>query len=264
MPEARSVYFIADAHLGQGSEASNRERERDLLAFFDRVGAEESALYVDGDLFDFWFEYGHAIPKRFVRVLTGLAELRRRGLPITYVGGNHDFWIGDYLTRELGIEFTDAALPLVLQGRRVFLAHGDGLGPGDHGYKLLKRVLRNRVARGLFRLIHPDLGIPLAAACSHTSRRHAPRPDRSAEALFERIARPRFREGYDTVILGQFHDPIHKQEGDKELLVLGNWMERRTYARLRDGVFTLSEFDIRKGLAEPEETPAVRSGVGRA
>ena len=145
-----------------------------MLAFFDRVASERAALYVNGDLFDFWFEYGHAIPKRFVRVLQALGELRRRAVPVTYVGGNHDFWIGNYLERELDVTFTDEALTLELQGRRIFLAHGDGLGPGDHGYKLLKRLLRNRLARGLFRWIHPDVGIPLATTVSHTSRHPAP------------------------------------------------------------------------------------------
>jgi UDP-2,3-diacylglucosamine hydrolase len=261
MPEPRCVYFIADAHLGQGSPESNRSRERDLLAFFDFVGAEGAALYVNGDLFDFWFEYGHAIPKRFVRVLSALGELRRRGVPVTYVGGNHDFWIGDYLRRELDLTFTDSALTLDLQKRRIFLAHGDGLGSGDRGYKVLKGVLRNGIARGLFRLLHPDLGIPLASVFSHTSRRHAPRPDRSEEALLERIARPRFRDGYDAVVLGHFHNPVHRQEEGKDLLVLGNWIERRTFARLQNGAFSLLEFD-RTG-ARPE-VGAVAAGGGRS
>src|SRR5258705_1256731 len=167
------AYFIADAHLGQGSADSNRARERDLLAFFDRVASERAALFVNGDLFDFWFEYGHAIPKRFVRVLMAMGELRRAGIPVTYIGGNHDFWIGNFLSRELDVAFTDQPLPLSLQGPKIFLSHGDGLGPGDLGYKLLKRVLRNSLAKALFRWVHPDTGIPIAAPTAHTSRRHA-------------------------------------------------------------------------------------------
>src|SRR6266576_924293 len=111
MPEPRCAYFVADAHLGQGPPDSNRAREGDLLRLFDTVLAERAALSV------------------------------------TYVGGNHDFWIGDYLTRELGVAFTDAPLSLSLQGRNILLAHGDGMGPGDHGYKFLKSVLRNGLAR---------------------------------------------------------------------------------------------------------------------
>ncbi|MGH7681926.1 MAG: UDP-2,3-diacylglucosamine diphosphatase [Candidatus Eiseniibacteriota bacterium] len=242
MPEPGCAYFIADAHLGQGSEESNRIRERDLLAFFDRVAEERAALYVNGDLFDFWFEYGHAIPKRFVSVLQGLGGLRRRGLPVLYVGGNHDFWIGNYLTRELDVAFTDQPLTLALQGRKIFLAHGDGLGPGDGGYKLLKRVLRNPLARGMFRWIHPDVGIPLARSVSHTSRHHAPRPDRTEAALVGRIATPGWKEGHDAVVVGHFHTPIHYKGADGEFLVLGDWMERRTYARLTEGQFALEEF----------------------
>jgi len=242
MPESGCAYFVADAHLGQGSAASNRAREEDLLAFLDRVREERAALYVNGDLFDFWFEYAHAMPKRFVRVLHALGALRRAGLPVTYVGGNHDFWIGEYLARELDVSFTDRPCPLEIQGRRILLAHGDGLGPGDHGYKLLKGVLRNRVARALFRWVHPDIGIPLATLTSHTSRHHAPRAQRTEAELFEHLARPALARGFDAVVLGHFHVPVHWKEPDGELLVLGDWIERRSYARLRDGVFELLEF----------------------
>lgn len=242
MPESGCAYFVADAHLGQGPTGSSRDREEDLLALFDRVLAERAALFVNGDLFDFWFEYGHAMPKRFVRVLHALGALRRAGLPVTYVGGNHDFWIGEYLAGELDVSFTDRPCPLAIQGRRILLAHGDGLGPGDHGYKLVKRVLRNRVARACFRWIHPDLGIPLATMTSHTSRRHAPRPHRSEEQLFDLLARPLLRDGFDAVVLGHFHVPVHRREPDGELLVLGDWIERRSYARLEGGVFQLLDF----------------------
>jgi len=247
MPESGCAYFVADAHLGQGPAHECRERECDLLDLFDHVRQERAALYVNGDLFDFWFEYGHAIPKRHVRVLQELGELRRAGLDVTYVGGNHDFWIGDYLKRELDVTFTDLPLPLSIQGRRLMLAHGDGLGPGDQGYKLLKRILRNGAARGLFRWIHPDIGIPLATIASHTSRHKAPRRNRDESWLLERIARPWFREGYDGVVLAHYHVPVHRKEADGELLVLGDWIGRRTYARLEGGVFRLHDFRERAG-----------------
>jgi len=242
MPEPRCAYFVADAHLGQGSPESNRARERDLLQLFDAVLAERAALYVAGDLFDFWFEYGHAIPKRHVAVLQKLGELRRAGLPVSYVGGNHDFWIGDYLRRELDVTFTDEPLTLRIQGRKILLAHGDGMGPGDRGYKLLKAVLRNGLARGLFRWLHPDLGIPLATLTSHTSRHHAPRPRRGEDWLFQTIARPFFHQGHDAVVLAHFHVPVHRRESDGELLVLGDWIERRSFARLEGGIFRLEDF----------------------
>ena len=155
------------------------------LRLFDAVLSERAALYVGGDLFDFWFEYGHTVPKRYIGVLQKLGELRRAGLPVTYVGGNHDFWIGDYLRRELDVTFTDEPLPITLQGRRILLAHGDGLGPGDHGYKFLKRVLRNGLARWLFRWIHPDLGIPLATA----SRTKSPPASWRRSELARRVPR---------------------------------------------------------------------------
>lgn len=247
MPDQGCAYFLADAHLGQGPPESNLARERDLLAMFDRVAAEGAALYVVGDLFDFWFEYGHAIPKQFVSVLAGLGSLVRHGVPVTYLGGNHDFWIGDYLRRELGVAFTDQPLHLALQGRRLFLAHGDGLGPGDHGYKLLKGVLRNPAARFLFRWIHPDVGIPIAAATSHTSRHHAPRPRRTEEELRTMLAAPRYAEGFDAVLLAHLHRPIHHREAGRDFIVLGDWIERRTVAKLEGGVFSLFEFSYSRG-----------------
>jgi UDP-2,3-diacylglucosamine hydrolase len=259
MAESGCVYFLADAHLGQGSPESNRERERDLLAFLDRVGTERASLYVVGDLFDFWFEYAHAIPKEFVRVLQAMGELRRHGVPLTYVGGNHDFWIGDYLARELDVPFTDASIARTHQGRRIFLAHGDGLGPGDGGYKLLKRVLRNPVARSLFRWIHPDVGIPLARSVSKLSRHHAPRPGRTEEQLLELLAAPRFREGFDAVVMGHFHRPIHRVEGRNEFLVLGEWVTRRTYARLENGAFSLLEFGSDREALSPAAAGGGRS-----
>jgi UDP-2,3-diacylglucosamine hydrolase len=252
------VYFVADAHLGQGSPESNRERERNLLAFLDRVGAENASLYVVGDLFDFWFEYAHAIPKGFVRVLQALGELRRHGIPLMYVGGNHDFWIGDYLERELDVPFTDGSLALQLQGRKIYLAHGDGLGPGDGGYKVLKRVLRNGFARAMFRWIHPDVGIPLARSVSHLSRNHAPKPGRTEDQLLDLLAAPRFHEGFDAVVMGHFHRPIHRFAGRNEFLVLGDWMTRRTYARLENGTFSLLEFGSERGALAPE-TEAIGS-----
>jgi UDP-2,3-diacylglucosamine hydrolase len=245
MPEPGCAYFLADAHLGQGSPESNRARERDLLAFFDRVGAERATLFVNGDLFDFWFEYRHAIPKRFVRVLMALGELRRAGLPVTYIGGNHDFWIGNFLSRELDVTFTDVPLPLSIQGRRILLAHGDGLGPGDHGYKLLKRVLRNPVAKTLFRWVHPDVGIPTAGATSRLSRHHAPRPGRSDEDLWRALGSPWFARGYDAVVLAHYHRAVHQRSAEGDFLILGDWIERRTVARLDDGRFSLFEFPER-------------------
>jgi UDP-2,3-diacylglucosamine hydrolase len=241
MPTDRPAFFIADAHLGQGSPESNRERERDLLAFFDHVGETGAALFVNGDLFDFWFEYGHAIPKRFVRVLLALESLKRHGAPVTYVGGNHDFWIGDYLRREVGIEFHDAPTPLSLQGRKVMLAHGDGLGPGDAGYKLLKGVLRARLSRFLFRWIHPDVGIPIASGTSHTSRHHAPRRVRSDEELEATLGAPFFASGYDAVVLGHFHRALHRRTPERDFLILGDWIHGRSVVRLEEGRFTLLE-----------------------
>lgn len=236
MPSS-TVLLASDVHLG----AVPPSRERSFRRWLDRVGSEAGTLVLNGDLFDFWFEYRHAIPKRFVRVLLALGALKRHGTPVTYVGGNHDFWIGDYLRRELEIPFHDEPAPLALQGRRLLLAHGDGLGPGDAGYKLLKGVLRARLSRWLYRWIHPDIGIPLATATSHTSRHHAPRRERSDEELENALGGPFFAAGYDSVVLGHYHRPVHRSVGGRDFLILGDWMSGRSVVKLEEGRFTLLE-----------------------
>jgi len=180
--------------------------------------------------------------EKHLRVLTQLGALARGGTPVTYLGGNHDFWIGDYLRRELGVAFTDQPMSLTRQGRRIFLAHGDGLGPGDHGYKMLKQVLRNPVARFFFRWIHPDVGIPVATAASHTSRHHAPRPKRTEAELRASLADPRFEEGHDAVLLAHLHRPIHHRENGRDFIVLGDWIRGRSVAKLENGAFQLFEY----------------------
>jgi UDP-2,3-diacylglucosamine hydrolase len=237
------AYFISDAHLGQ-EDASNEARKRKyLLDFLGQVRGRPGPLFLCGDLFDFWFEYRHAIPRGHFDVLSALAETRRAGVPITYVGGNHDFWLGDFLGLELGIRLEQAPITVELQGRRIYLAHGDGLMPGDHGYHILKSILRNPVNIWLYRWLHPDLGVPLANACSRLSYRsqhhHAPP---TGEEILRHVAMPRFAQGHDAVVLGHFHLPFHRAEPGRELVVLGDWIHHFTYATLEDGRFQIHQW----------------------
>jgi UDP-2,3-diacylglucosamine hydrolase len=193
-----------------------------------------------GDLFDFWFEYRHAIPKGHFAVCRALAEIRRDGVPVLYFGGNHDFWAGSYLREEIGLAVAERPCTLELQGRRVFVAHGDGLGPGDTGYKVLKRVLRNRVAIALYRSVHPDIGIPFAYAVSSVSRRYSEPREVILPKLARDIATPELARGHDAVVIGHVHEPAHLRLGDRgEFLVIGDWLENFTYVVLEEGRFRL-------------------------
>jgi UDP-2,3-diacylglucosamine hydrolase len=236
---AEAVYFVADAHLGAESAEREGRRERRLHDFLNSLPGRASALFIVGDLFDFWFEYRTAIPRRHFATLATLRGLRESGVALTYLNGNHDFWLGRFLTRELGIETRDGPVTLATQGRRVWIHHGDGLVGGDLGYRVLKRVIRAPASIALYGLLHPDLGIPLAHLVSRWSRHSRGTRPLDAERLWREIAVPRFAEGHDAVIVGHFHQAFERREPGREFFVLGDWIDRFTYAVLEDGAVRL-------------------------
>ncbi len=237
----QSVFFVSDAHLGSGADTESRARMLvDLLRGFRERAAR---VYILGDLFDFWFEYRHAIPKGHFPVLRAIAELVEADIPVHYLGGNHDFWCGSYLTREVGVEAHATPIDEEIQGRRMHMAHGDGLDPADRGYRRLKALLRNRVAIALYRSIHPDIGIPFAHRVSSVSRRHTQSRRFYLERMARHLAIPRFREGRDAIVVGHVHDPMHlRDRWGRDLLVLGDWLENFTYGHLAEGRFTLEKY----------------------
>jgi UDP-2,3-diacylglucosamine hydrolase len=239
--QAKAVFFVSDAHLGSGP--NHDLRVRTLVAFLHGLSDRASHLYVLGDLFDFWFEYRHAIPKGHFRVLRALADLVDAGVQVAYLGGNHDFWCGSHLSSEVGLEVHQKPFQTRHQGRRIFLAHGDGIGPGDTGYRLLKAVLRSRLSVFLYRTLHPDFGIPFAYRVSRISRNHTA----GREVLLARMSRhlvaPRYAAGDDAVLIGHIHDPIHLQDArERDFLILGDWLENFTYVRLQGGTFSLERY----------------------
>ena len=235
-----AAFFISDAHLGTDPEAREAGREALLHDFLRFLPGRASALYIVGDLFDFWFEYRTAIPRRYFHTLRALARLRESGVEVTYLAGNHDFWLGRFMDEELRIRTHDGPLELELQGRRVWLHHGDGLIGGDLGYKLLKRLLRNRTSIALYRWLHPDLGIPLAHWASRLSRESRAKYAVDGARLAREIATPRFALGFDAVMIGHFHRAFEHREDGRVFYVLGDWMERFTYVELADGQFRMN------------------------
>src|SRR5881396_1347950 len=233
MSRSRAI-FIADAHLGTESRAREAPREARLRSFLRSLPGRAESLYVVGDLFDFWFEYRTAIPRRYFEILRTLRDVHEQGVAITCLPGNHDFWLGHFLSDELGIATPDGPLELRIQERRIWLHHGDGLIGGDLGYKALKRVLRNPASIGLYRWIHPDLGIPFAHWCSKWSRHSRADRPLDGERLFREIAAPRFAAGFDAVMVGHFHRAFERRDGARVFYVLGDWMERFTYVELED------------------------------
>jgi len=239
MPAGTAVYFLSDAHLGADPREQESAREAKLHDFLTDVSRRASALFVIGDLFDFWFEYSTAIPRRHFATLAALRDLRRSGVEIHYLNGNHDFWLGPFLSRELGLITHSGAVALELQGRAIWLHHGDGLVGGDLGYRVLKRVVRHPASIRLYQLLHPDLGFPLARYFSHLSRGSRDRRKLDGDRLWRDIAEPRFAEGFDTVMVGHFHHVYERRDGRRAFFVLGDWIEHFTYVVLENGELRL-------------------------
>lgn len=166
----KKTYFASDFHLGVDARHSSREREKYLVRWLEQVSGDAEAIYLLGDIFDFWFEYGTVVPKGNVRLLGTLARLRDAGIPIYFFTGNHDMWIFRYFEEELGIATYRKPIRRTIGNKKFLIGHGDGLGPGDYGYKILKRVFANRVCQWFFERIHPNFGIQVARFWSGRSR----------------------------------------------------------------------------------------------
>jgi UDP-2,3-diacylglucosamine hydrolase len=239
-----TVYFLSDAHLGEHGVSLERQKEKRLLAFFRHIAEDAGHLYVIGDLFDFWFEYKHAVPSAHHRVLHGLARLIQEGTHVVYVAGNHDFWLGNFFTREIGMEISPGPLSVEHQGLKLFLAHGDGLAKCDRGYRLLKRILRHPLNIRLYRLIHPDIGIPLARLASASSRAYTDQKALELVTEYEQAAQDLLSQGFDAVILGHSHYPSLRRFGEKIYLNTGDWITHFTYGRLQGGELTLHRWEL--------------------
>ena len=235
------VYFVSDAHLGADSEQMEKLKEKRLLDLLDQVKKDGEYLYVLGDLFEFWFEYENVMPKIHFGVLTKLKELTREGVKIKYVPGNHDFWLGEFITKEIGIDICKESISAEHQGKRIFIIHGDGLAKKDSAYRILKKILRNRFNIWLYRQLPPDLGIPLAKKVASLSRSHTSKKEQYLEDYLN-FARGKIEEGYDAVIMGHTHNPLLQDLGKGIYLNVGDWFQNFTYGKLKQGRFFLEKF----------------------
>jgi len=232
----KPIHLASDIHLG----IVPHETEDAFLRWLEHTGDSASQLILNGDLFDFWFEYRSAVPRGHTRVLGALARLVDGGLPVTLMGGNHDWWGGSFLTDEIGVTFLQDPVVLDLAGFRTFLAHGDGLGRGDLGYRMLRMVLRSRLTRWSFRWLHPDIGAAVAGRVSQTEHRFTGPTDSEREragALQEWGRRKLEKEpDLDLVVVGHTHIPIIEEVGPGRYYVnAGDWVHHRSYLVLRSG-----------------------------
>lgn len=225
--------IVSDAHLG----AVPADTERAFRRFLHHAEGQASGLLINGDLFDFWFEYGTVVPRKHYRVLAALADVVDAGVPVWFVGGNHDAWGGSFLRDEVGVRVVDGPLEMQLAGRRALVAHGDGVGSGDLGYRVLKHFIRSRATVGAFRLLHPDWGAWIAGRVSTTHEKEQfddPRAAGRARHIREwAVEQLRARPELELVVTGHSHVPVVEEvEPGRFFVNSGDWIHRRSYVEL--------------------------------
>ncbi len=230
------IYFASDFHLGIDAKYTSAERERQIVRWLDMIKADAAEIYLLGDVFDFWFEYATVVPKGYVRLLGKLAELRDAGIPIYFFIGNHDMWMFRYFEEELDIPIYRKPIVRELLGKTFFIGHGDGLGPGDLGYKFIKKVFANPVCQWLFARLHPNFGIGLANFWSQKSR-EANKIEKAfygpeKERLLAYANRKLDLQPADFYVFGHRHFPIDYtlKDGKSRYINLGEWMNFNSYA----------------------------------
>jgi UDP-2,3-diacylglucosamine hydrolase len=231
---ANKIYFASDFHFGVPDHALSREREDLVVSWLEEIRKDAAEIYLIGDVFDFWFEYSAVIPKGFIRFQGKLAELADSGIKITLFKGNHDMWMFDYFVKELGIQVISDELILERNGKKFYLHHGDGLGPGDVKYKILKKIFRSTFCQWLFARIHPNFGVRIAKKWSKYSRLQNNQKeefqDLSKEWLVSYCKELLLKEHYDFLIFGHRHLPLDVQLGKSRYINLGEWMNFNSYA----------------------------------
>lgn len=243
----KKIYFASDQHFGAPTRALSLPREQQFILWLSEIKNDAGAIFLLGDLFDFWFEYESVVPKGFVRVLGKLAELRDSGIPIYFFVGNHDLWMGDYFKTELDIPVYHTTKEFNFFGKSFLLGHGDGLGPGDYGYKRMKKLFKNPVSKWLYRWLHPDLGMPLGQYLSVKNKLISGDSDvrylgDDKEWLVLYAKKKLELQHFDYFIFGHRHLPMKVKVGPKSTYVnLGDWINYFTY-----GVFDGENFELLK------------------
>ena len=248
------TYFVSDFHLGIDGRLTSREREKQIVRWLDMVKQDAKELYLVGDVFDYWFEYGKAVPKGFVRLLGKLGELRDSGLPIYFFTGNHDMWMFRYMEEELSISIFRNPIVREISGQRFYIGHGDGLGPGDHGYKLIKSIFSNPICQWLFGWLHPNFGLWLMRFFSGSSRKANPAEKEFKGAEKERLVQfcnaHLDEEYFEYFIFGHRHLPIDYtlKNGKSRYINLGEWINFNSYAVFDGEKMEVKFFENDKGI----------------
>lgn len=233
----KKIYFASDVHLGAPALNNNKEREIHFVKWLDQVKEDAEAIFLMGDIFDFWFEYKSVVPRGFTRVLGKIAEITDSGIPVHFFTGNHDIWVFDYLPKEIGVTVHRDIWKTELMGKKFFLGHGDGLGPFDRSYQMLKKIFTNKFLQWAFARIHPNFAIGLAHKWSGHSRLKDGKveadsfrgEDKEWLVLFAKEELK--KEHYDYFVFGHRHWPCNIQLNEKSRYInTGDWVTHFTYA----------------------------------
>ena len=236
MAAAKNIYFLSDFHLGAPNAAESLLREKKIIRFLDEIKLQAAAIFIVGDLFDFWYEYKRVVPKGYVRILGKIAELTDTGIAVHFFVGNHDMWMKDYFQKELNTAVYFEPQEFAFSGKTFLIGHGDGLGPGDKGYKFIKKIFRNRFSQLIFGALPPSVGIGMADYFSRKSRGKTGKTDEvflgeEKEWLVIYSKEILKQKHIDYFIFGHRHLPLDISLTEKSRYInLGDWIKYFSYA----------------------------------
>lgn len=244
----KKIYFASDQHLGVPDFESSLVREKHFVKWLDMAQKDAEAIYLLGDLFDFWFEYTAAVPRGFTRVLGKIAEITDKGIPVYFFRGNHDMWTFDYLEKEVGVILYNDPIDVEINGKKFMIGHGDGLGPGDYWYKRIKKFFANPLMQWCFARLHPNFGIGLANYFSRSSRAKNATADKvyhgdDKEWLVLYVKDELKKKHYDYFVFGHRHYAMDLELSENSHYInLGDWVVDFTYAVFDGNQMELKEF----------------------
>lgn len=245
MNTPKKIYFASDQHFGAPTPEKSKPREKLFVNWLDTIKNDAEAIFLLGDLFDFWFEYTKVVPKGFIRVLGKLAELSDSGIKIHFFVGNHDLWMKDYFETELNITIYRKPTEFTFNNKLFLIGHGDGLGPGDKGYKRMKKVFTNPFSNWLYKWLHPDFGVRLAQYLSVKNKLISGKEDikflgEENEWLVQYCKKKLTQKHYNFFVFGHRHLPLEITVSEKSKYInTGDWISHYTYAVFEDENLTL-------------------------
>lgn len=247
LPSGKKIYFASDFHLGAPNNDESLKREKKIIKWLEHISNDAAAIFLLGDIFDFWFEYATTIPKGFIRFQGALAKLREKGIPIIIFSGNHDLWMKDYFPKELDIPVIRKPISIQVNDKKLLIGHGDGLGPGDTFYKLVKVIFTNPICQWFFRWLHPDIGVKLAKYWSKKSSIDSAdeKFEGENERLWKYCKEVNQQTHHDFYVFGHRHLPLELSVGDNSTYYnLGEWVTQCNYLEFDGEYANLKTYNL--------------------